>query len=271
MVKSTSSKGTAVAFSATAVDIVSGNITVTFNRVSGSTFVIGTTTVTATAKDAAGNTATCTFTITVTPGQSSVNGFHLMVECRRDIYVPEADRHAARVVKVNSVPPRERSGLPGVIRLNGERTLSGSSAYISKWPVLRSSNEDFPLAYLGELPLSLIPLGITTMSKIDLLQGTLDLLILRVLQGGPQHGWGIAQRLFLLSGEKLKVEEGALYPALHRVERKAWIKAEWRPSDNNRRAKYYQLTAAGRRQLATEREDWKRLTAVMAQILDAPP
>jgi transcriptional regulator len=108
------------------------------------------------------------------------------------------------------------------------------------------------------------------MAKIELLQGTLDLLILRVLKGGPQHGFGIAQRIHLLSQESLRVEEGALYPALHRIERKGWIEAEWRPSENNRRAKYYQLTGSGRKHLAAEREGWNRLTTVMAQILDAP-
>ena len=108
------------------------------------------------------------------------------------------------------------------------------------------------------------------MAKIELLQGTLDLMIMRVLYGAPQHGWGIAQRIHVLSEETLRVEEGALSPALHRIERKGWIKAEWRASENNRRAKYYQLTAAGRRQLVTERESWNQLTKVMAQILDAP-
>jgi transcriptional regulator len=107
------------------------------------------------------------------------------------------------------------------------------------------------------------------MANIELLQGTLDLMILHVLQGGPQHGWGIAQRIHLLSKTTLKVEEGALYPALHRMERKGWIEPEWRPSENNRRAKYYELTGPGRKQLATEREDWKSLTTVMAQILEA--
>ncbi len=108
------------------------------------------------------------------------------------------------------------------------------------------------------------------MANIELLQGTLDLMILRVLQGGAQHGWGIAQRIHLLSQATLRVEEGALYPALHRMERKGWIEAEWRPSENNRRAKYYELTRSGRKQLAAESEGWKRLTTVMAQILDAP-
>jgi len=108
------------------------------------------------------------------------------------------------------------------------------------------------------------------MANIELLQGTLDLLILRVLHSGPQHGWGIAQRIHLLSGKALLVEEGAFYPALHRMERNGWIEAEWRPSENNRRAKYYELTSAGRKHLAAECEGWKRLTMVMAQILEAP-
>jgi PadR family transcriptional regulator, regulatory protein PadR len=107
------------------------------------------------------------------------------------------------------------------------------------------------------------------MANIELLQGTLDLLILHVLRGGPRHGWGIAQRIHLLSQASLKVEEGALYPALHRMERKRWIEAEWRPSENNRRAKYYELTAVGRKQLAAERQGWESLTTVMAQILEA--
>ena len=108
------------------------------------------------------------------------------------------------------------------------------------------------------------------MATIELLQGTLALLILRVLHSGPQHGWGIAQRIHVLSGKTLSVEEGALYPALHRMERKGWIEAEWRPSENNRRAKYYELTRAGRKQLAAEGEAWKRITTVMAQVLDSP-
>ncbi len=105
------------------------------------------------------------------------------------------------------------------------------------------------------------------MAKIELLQGTLDLLVLRVLSGGSQHGFGIAQRIHLLSQEVLKVEEGSLYPALYRLEEKGWIESEWGQSDNNRRAKYYSLTKAGRKQLATEQQAWDRISAAIAQVL----
>ena len=105
------------------------------------------------------------------------------------------------------------------------------------------------------------------MAKIELLQGTLDLLILCVLSGGPQHGFGIAQRIHLLSQEVLKVEEGSLYPALYRLEEKGWIEAEWGQSDNNRRAKFYSLTKPGRKQLATEQQTWDRIAAAIAQVL----
>ncbi|OHE78238.1 MAG: PadR family transcriptional regulator [Verrucomicrobia bacterium RIFCSPLOWO2_12_FULL_64_8] len=105
------------------------------------------------------------------------------------------------------------------------------------------------------------------MAKIELLQGTLDLLILQVLNGGPQHGFGIAQRIHLLSQEVLKVEEGSLYPALYRLEDKGWIKAEWGVSDNNRKAKYYSLTAAGRRQLEAETANWAKLTTAINLVL----
>lgn len=105
------------------------------------------------------------------------------------------------------------------------------------------------------------------MSRIDLLQGTLDLLILRVLSAGDQHGWGIADRLKELSDDALQLGEGSLYTALYRMEDKGWIKAEWAQSDNNRKAKYYSLTKAGRKQLETERAEWERLTEVIAGIL----
>ncbi len=105
--------------------------------------------------------------------------------------------------------------------------------------------------------------------QTELLQGTLDLLILKTLQTGPSHGWDIAQRIERLSEEVLRVGQGSLYPALHRLEERGWITAEWGASDNNRRAKFYRLTAAGRRQLAQEAEGWERFVAAVALILKA--
>jgi PadR family transcriptional regulator, regulatory protein PadR len=105
--------------------------------------------------------------------------------------------------------------------------------------------------------------------KKDLLQGTLDLLILRVLNGGPMHGFGIAQKIHVLSEDALRVEEGSLYPALYRMEAKGWIKAEWGFSENNRKAKFYELTAKGRKQLGTEQDTWTRLAAAIGQVLKA--
>jgi transcriptional regulator len=105
------------------------------------------------------------------------------------------------------------------------------------------------------------------MKKLDLPQGTLDLLVLRVLAAGAMHGWGIAQRLSVLSKEALQLQEGTLYPALYRMEAKGWIAAEWAQSENNRKAKYYILTKIGRKRLDAEKEDWVRLTGVVAQVL----
>ena len=106
------------------------------------------------------------------------------------------------------------------------------------------------------------------MSKIELLQGTLDMLILRVLNAGSMHGFGIAQKIHLLSQDVLKVEEGSLYPALYRMEQKGWIESEWGQSENNRRAKYYSLTRAGKKQLETETKAWDRMTLAIAQVLE---
>jgi PadR family transcriptional regulator, regulatory protein PadR len=103
---------------------------------------------------------------------------------------------------------------------------------------------------------------------IDLPQGTLDLLILRTLALGPNHGWAISERIHQISGRVLQVQQGSLYPALHRLERRGWIKAHWGASDNNRRAKYYELTTAGRKQLAAEKSQWKKLSAAVAQVLE---
>jgi transcriptional regulator len=101
----------------------------------------------------------------------------------------------------------------------------------------------------------------------DILQGTLDLLILKTLDRGPQHGYGIAVHIQSVSNDALRVEEGSLYPALHRIEHDGWIRSEWGVSDNNRRAKFYEITAAGRRQLAIEEKKWSKLTDGVANFL----
>jgi PadR family transcriptional regulator PadR len=103
----------------------------------------------------------------------------------------------------------------------------------------------------------------------DLLQGTLDLLILKTLARGAMHGYAIAESIEQTSDDVLRVEEGALYPALHRLELRGWLAAEWGVSENNRRAKYYRLTAAGRKQLAAAAEHWGRMSRAIARILEA--
>jgi len=104
--------------------------------------------------------------------------------------------------------------------------------------------------------------------RIDLPQGTLDLLILRALTLAPQHGWAISERIQQISRDVLRVQQGSLYPALHRLQRRGWIKARWGTSENNRRAKYYELTKSGRQQLEVEKDAWDTLTAAVAQVLD---
>ncbi len=106
-----------------------------------------------------------------------------------------------------------------------------------------------------------------TDDRLELPQGTLDLLILKALTLGPQHGWAISERLHQVSRATLQVPQGSLYPALHRLERRGWITAHWDASDNNRRAKYYELTRDGRRQLKVEAEEWRRLTAAVSLVL----
>jgi transcriptional regulator len=103
--------------------------------------------------------------------------------------------------------------------------------------------------------------------KSDLLQGTLDVLILKTLSAGQMHGWGISQRIQQLSQDVLQVNQGSLYPALYRLENQGWIKAEWGTSENNRRAKFYELTRAGRKQLSEETESWERFSAAVARVL----
>jgi PadR family transcriptional regulator PadR len=103
--------------------------------------------------------------------------------------------------------------------------------------------------------------------KSDLLQGTLDLLILQTLELEPMHGWGISQRILQISESVLQVNQGSLYPALHRLEEQRWITSKWKTSENNRRAKYYELTKRGRDQLVSERENWARLSAAVGRVV----
>ena len=105
--------------------------------------------------------------------------------------------------------------------------------------------------------------------QIDMPQGTLDLLILKVLALEPQHGWAISERIQQISSDALRIRQGSLYPALHRLERRGWIKAKWGASENNRRAKYYELTRTGRKQLEVEESDWRRLTTAVGQVLES--
>src|ERR1700726_216038 len=105
-------------------------------------------------------------------------------------------------------------------------------------------------------------------TTLDLLQGTLDLLILRTLEHAPMHGWAIAERIQQISQDVLEVNQGSLYPALHRLEHQGWIKAEWGVSDLGRRARFYRLTASGRKQLDVETQNWGLLTAAIGRVLD---
>jgi len=106
-------------------------------------------------------------------------------------------------------------------------------------------------------------------STTDVLKGTLDLIILKALSWGPEHGYGVTQWIRRTSDDTLQVEDGALYPALHRLEHRGWIRAEWGISDNNRRAKFYQLTAEGRRQLTRELSTWRRFSHALGKIVSA--
>jgi transcriptional regulator len=103
--------------------------------------------------------------------------------------------------------------------------------------------------------------------QIDLLQGTLDMLILKAVSLGPLHGYGVLLRIQQISGKQLEIQQGSLYPALYRLEHQGWITSEWGESDNNRKAKFYRLTATGRRQLSAETEKWNRMASLIANIL----
>jgi PadR family transcriptional regulator, regulatory protein PadR len=120
----------------------------------------------------------------------------------------------------------------------------------------------------GKMPPSISTTQTRSTQSGDLLQGTLDLLILKTLALEPMHGWGVAQRIQQVSKDALQIGQGSLYPALHRLEYRGWIKAEWASSENNRRAKFYSLTAAGRRQLKAQVKNWDRMAAAIALVLE---
>ena len=107
-----------------------------------------------------------------------------------------------------------------------------------------------------------------TNERLDLPQGTLDLLILKTRALEAQHGWAVSERILQISSDVLRIQQGSLYPALHRLERRGWIKAKWGVSENNRRAKYYELTRSGRKQLEAEEGAWRKLTAAVGQVLE---
>jgi PadR family transcriptional regulator, regulatory protein PadR len=114
-------------------------------------------------------------------------------------------------------------------------------------------------------------LSVNDMSRpSDLVQGTLDLLILKILALEPLHGWAIGQRLKQVSGDILQVSDGSLYPALHKLEQQGWIEAEWKPTENNRRAKFYSLTRSGKKQLARESDSWARLAGAISMVVTLP-
>jgi PadR family transcriptional regulator PadR len=134
---------------------------------------------------------------------------------------------------------------------------------LATYPKLIPCTSTHPRVYVEAI-------GMTTRAKFDLPQGTLDLLILRIVALEPVHGYAIAQRIQMISKEALQIQQGSLYPALHRLENKGFLAAEWGPSETGRDAKFYRLTAKGRTQLKTETESWERLTEVVGMILQHP-
>jgi transcriptional regulator len=128
--------------------------------------------------------------------------------------------------------------------------------------------EGVPLAYRGEVRYDTSVTERKRMSKPpDLIQGTLDLLVLKILALEPLHGWALSQRLKQVSGDALQVSDGSLYPSLHKLEQQGWIQAEWKPTENNRRAKFYSLTRLGRRYLEKEAANWERISAAISGVL----
>jgi transcriptional regulator len=108
-------------------------------------------------------------------------------------------------------------------------------------------------------------------NRVELVQGTLDMLILKTLQWGPRHGYGMVQALHAQSGEVLKVETGSLYPALHRLERQGWVRSEWKMTESNQRARFYRITPAGKKQLASDHDRWQQMVGAIAAVMRAEP
>lgn len=137
----------------------------------------------------------------------------------------------------------------------------------SRWKPRARQFGALPLLTEGTVLPSLGNQGDRMSKPADLVQGTLDLLLLKLLALEPLNGWAISQRLKQLSADVLQVSDGSLYPALHKLEQEGWVTSEWRPSENNRRAKFYSLTRAGRRQLEIETGNWQRLSAAITQVV----
>lgn len=166
--------------------------------------------------------------------------------------------------------------ISGLLSGNGFRAVLGTlpaspkvvrfGTYVSKWKPKRR----YPLITDRKSPRLYLSVTEESVSKpTELVQGTLDLLILKVVALEPMHGWAIAQRIHQMSKEVLQVGQGSLYPALHKLEQQGWIEAIWKPSENNRRAKYYSLTRAGRKALVAESALWERLSAAVSTIVRA--
>jgi transcriptional regulator len=155
-----------------------------------------------------------------------------------------------------------KGGAKAVCQIPNLHNNQGIHSSVSLHNLLLTFDRELRLHYCRH------PRGETALgNQIELLQGTLDLLILKTLVLEPMHGWGIAQRIQQISRDVLQVGQGSLYPALHRLEQRGWIGAEWSTSDNNRRAKFYSLTRAGRNQLEKELGEWERLSAAIALVL----
>jgi len=167
--------------------------------------------------------------------------------------------------------------IPSVVDLRLNSSMGESSLFVSEpsdFPYLKLVFPDHgrrhSIARRGRVSTSMIRRN-KYKNRIELLQGTLDMLILQTLQWGPQHGYGLVQAIRLQSGDVLQIETGSLYPALHRLERQGWVSAAWRQTESNQRAKYYRITAAGKKQLASDLDKWQQISAAIGSILQSGP